>query len=428
MAQMKSSYVDRKYIRRVTRGGLAVAAFGVAAAYSGKGATWAAPKSQPVRSHKAHANSTVVAWSMTKMEKVSANPGTSLVPTDVSTRVTSSPATAQTLAEQNSATRRAVTVATVPLNLRRNVSSQSVKVAEAKTTNSVVPNGSRMVVNSGDNAVAINWSATNEVKREAYVANKAKPVVAKEAASSVKAPVSTKVATIATPVLKPAAVKSAVPVPAVPTAPRLAALDKSAAEKMVPASAATRGPVDLSSRHKDRVLLAQLEADLSRTERKLNQADADLSEGQRQLAAFNNTLRQAMLDAGPDAKGLHPFVKVAQRYAGTPYVWGGESGRGFDCSGFIIRVMRDLGYKALPHSAAEQFRYGLPIADPLLKPGDLVFFANTYKPGISHVGIYLGKRRFIHAAGTGLGTIVSSLDAPKFRAKYAGARRLVAGG
>src|SRR5690606_864214 len=112
-------------------------------------------------------------------------------------------------------------------------------------------------------------------------------------------------------------------------------------------------------------------------------------------------------------------------YAGTPYVWGGESARGFDCSGFIIRVMRDLGYKALPHSAAEQFRYGIPVATQNLRPGDLVFFANTYKPGISHVGIYLGQSRFIHAAGTGQGTIVSSLNESKFRAKYAGGRRLL---
>lgn len=186
-----------------------------------------------------------------------------------------------------------------------------------------------------------------------------------------------------------------------------------------------RGPADLSARHKDRVLLAQLEANLNRSESSLTRATKDLTEGQKQLAAFGDALRAAMLEAGPDAKGLHPFVRVAQRYAGTPYVWGGESARGFDCSGFIIRVMRDLGYRALPHSAAEQFRYGLPIANALLKPGDLVFFANTYKPGISHVGIYLGRRRFIHAAGTGIGTIVSSLDTPKFRAKYAGARRLV---
>lgn len=196
------------------------------------------------------------------------------------------------------------------------------------------------------------------------------------------------------------------------------------AGKPAPVSDA-RGPAELSARHKDRMLLAQLEADLNRSENSLSSASKDLSAGQRQLAAFGDTLRAAMLEAGPDAKGLHPFVRVAQRYAGTPYVWGGESARGFDCSGFIIRVMRDLGYRALPHSAAEQFRYGLPIANALLKPGDLVFFANTYKPGISHVGIYLGRRRFIHAAGTGLGTIVSSLDSPKFRAKYAGARRLV---
>jgi cell wall-associated NlpC family hydrolase len=77
----------------------------------------------------------------------------------------------------------------------------------------------------------------------------------------------------------------------------------------------------------------QLQAQLRQTSSQLNRADADLSEGQKQLMKFGNTLRQAMMEAGPDAKGLHPFVKVSQRYAGTPYVWGGESARGFDCSG-----------------------------------------------------------------------------------------------
>jgi cell wall-associated NlpC family hydrolase len=223
---------------------------------------------------------------------------------------------------------------------------------------------------------------------------------------------------------KPVLASTVKPAPATAHAPRLAVAPVTVGK--VPAANVERRPADLSSRHKDRMLLAQLEADLNKSKSSLNRANADLTRGQRQLAAFSDTLRSAMMEAGPDATGLHPFVKVAQRYAGTPYVWGGESGRGFDCSGFIIRVMRDLGYKALPHSAAEQFRYGMPIANELLKPGDLVFFANTYKPGISHVGIYLGRRRFIHAAGTGLGTIVSSLDAPKFRSKYAGARRLVA--
>jgi cell wall-associated NlpC family hydrolase len=176
----------------------------------------------------------------------------------------------------------------------------------------------------------------------------------------------------------------------------------------------------------EKQLLAKLEADLKRTEKRLDTTSDKLSAGQKELMALSSTLQSVMNESGADASGLNPFVRVASRYAGTPYVWGGESRYGFDCSGFIIRVMRDLGYKALPHSAAEQFKYGTPIAQSLLKPGDIVFFANTYKPGISHVGIYVGKRRFIHAASTRQGTIVSSLDASPYKQKYAGARRLIA--
>ncbi len=171
------------------------------------------------------------------------------------------------------------------------------------------------------------------------------------------------------------------------------------------------------------VMLARLDAQLAGAEARLDRAQDTLTEGQRQLGSVNNLLQNAMLTSG--GSGLHPFVRVAQRYLGTPYVWGGESARGFDCSGFIMRVMRDLGYKALPHSAAEQFNYGKPISKGLLQPGDIVFFANTYKPGISHVGIYLGGGRFIHAANSQVGTVVSNLNESKWVAKYAGARRLM---
>lgn len=194
---------------------------------------------------------------------------------------------------------------------------------------------------------------------------------------------------------------------------------------IVRAPVAQRKPANLSSRARDRVLLAQMENDLRRAQGRLNNANETLSRGQHQLMKISGMLQQAMLEAGSDAKGLHPFVRVAQRYAGTPYVWGGESRNGFDCSGFIIVVMRDLGYRALPHSAAEQFNYGTPIAKSLIKPGDIVFFKNTYKRGVSHVGIAIGRGRFIHAAGTGTGTIVSSLNEPKWILHYAGARRLV---
>ena len=186
-------------------------------------------------------------------------------------------------------------------------------------------------------------------------------------------------------------------------------------------------PKILASREalRERTLLARLDSNLSDEEPRLNRARTRLLQSQRQLGAFTSVLRSAMLEEGDEGNGLHPFVRVAQRYLGTPYVWGGESGRGFDCSGFIIRVMRDLGYRALPHSAAEQFRYGTPIARGLLKAGDVVFFANTYKPGVSHVGIYLGRGRFIHAANSKVGTIISSLNEPKWVAHYAGARRLI---
>jgi len=183
------------------------------------------------------------------------------------------------------------------------------------------------------------------------------------------------------------------------------------------------GPKILSSR--DMMMLRSYDDALESEERNLSHAKSRLTRYQQQLGVFTSVLSQAMSRNGDDGAGLNPFVRVARRYRGTPYVWGGESAQGFDCSGFIMRVMRDLGYRALPHSAAEQFNYGLPVAREALKPGDIVFFANTYKRGVSHVGIYLGGRQFIHAANSRVGTIVSSIDEPKWIEHYAGARRLL---
>ncbi|BCM94078.1 gamma-DL-glutamyl hydrolase [Abditibacteriota bacterium] len=244
-------------------------------------------------------------------------------------------------------------------------------------------------------------------------------------------PLPTAIPVLTAPVPPP--VNAAVPqistkIPAIPTktddtTPKTVVLPKVVVFPGVPAVQ----PKTLASREamRQRTLLSQLDADLAAAQPRLDRAQARLNQSQRQLGAFTTTLRSAMMEAGDEGSGLHPFVRVAQRYLGTPYVWGGESARGFDCSGFIMRVMRDLGYRALPHSAAEQFHYGTPIARELLKPGDVVFFANTYKPGVSHVGIYLGRGRFIHAANSRVGTIVSSLNEPKWVAHYAGARRLV---
>jgi cell wall-associated NlpC family hydrolase len=121
------------------------------------------------------------------------------------------------------------------------------------------------------------------------------------------------------------------------------------------------------------------------------------------------------------------LLETAERYQGTPYRWGGASGDGVDCSGLVVRAALDLG-RRLPHSAAELFQLGDPVADDDLRPGDLVFFANTYKPGISHVGIYKEGSRFVQASSAAGKVTVGDLSQPYYHARYAGARRLSLGG
>ncbi len=110
-------------------------------------------------------------------------------------------------------------------------------------------------------------------------------------------------------------------------------------------------------------------------------------------------------------------VGIAMRYLGTPYVWGGASPAGFDCSGFTMYVFAQVGV-SLPHNAAAQYGYGAPVSRGDLQPGDLVFF-----DGLGHVGLYVGGGSFIHAPHTGDVVKISSLSG-WYAATYVGARRL----
>jgi NlpC/P60 family protein len=112
--------------------------------------------------------------------------------------------------------------------------------------------------------------------------------------------------------------------------------------------------------------------------------------------------------------------RLALRYLGRPYQWSGIGQRGFDCSGLVFRVFGALGM-VVPHSSFGQYQAGTAVPARLLGPGDLVFF-HTYNSGPSHVGIYLGAGRFIHASVT-RGVVVSSMDEPYYRSRYLGARR-----
>ena len=92
------------------------------------------------------------------------------------------------------------------------------------------------------------------------------------------------------------------------------------------------------------------------------------------------------------------IVSIAQQYLGVPYVYGGSSASGFDCSGFTMYVFAQVGIK-LPHGATSQLSYGTEVSRSDLQPGDLGFFQD-YGYTASHVGIYIGGDQFIHASSS----------------------------
>jgi peptidoglycan DL-endopeptidase CwlO len=122
------------------------------------------------------------------------------------------------------------------------------------------------------------------------------------------------------------------------------------------------------------------------------------------------------LPAAPAAK-YGGVVGIAMQYLGVPYVYGGSSPSGFDCSGFIMYVYAQVGV-SLPHNAAAQYGYGTPVDRSQLQPGDLVFFN-----GLGHAGIYVGGGSFIHSPHTGDVVKISSLSG-WYSSTWVGARRL----
>ena len=118
------------------------------------------------------------------------------------------------------------------------------------------------------------------------------------------------------------------------------------------------------------------------------------------------------------------IVSLAQQYLGVPYVYGGSSPSGFDCSGFTMYIFAQVGVK-LPHGATSQLSYGASVSRSELQPGDLVFFQD-YGAVASHVGIYIGGDQFIHASSSyynGHCVVISSLTETYYNSHYYTARR-----
>jgi cell wall-associated NlpC family hydrolase len=170
--------------------------------------------------------------------------------------------------------------------------------------------------------------------------------------------------------------------------------------------------------------IAQLEAEEAARQRRLQAEARERLEAAQSAepAALNlSDLSAASVETvgtAPPAR-FGGAVGVAMQYLGIPYQWAGASpGTGFDCSGFVMYVYAQLGV-SLPHNAAAQFAYGVPVAREELQPGDLVFFNS-----LSHDGIYIGGGQFIHSPHTGDVVKISSLNDAWYAATWVGARRL----
>lgn len=127
-------------------------------------------------------------------------------------------------------------------------------------------------------------------------------------------------------------------------------------------------------------------------------------------------------EAKPATKSA--VIKTAKKMLGVKYRYGGSSPRtGFDCSGFVQYTHRAAGI-ALPRTTGQQYRAAKPIQRRYLKAGDLVFFKTAISRAVSHVGIYLGKNKFIHAPSSGKEVTINSMNDSYWRRHFTGAGRI----
>lgn len=146
-----------------------------------------------------------------------------------------------------------------------------------------------------------------------------------------------------------------------------------------------------------------------------NEVDNDVEEEGEETKTEEKEIKKA------EVKGANGnnVVQDARSLIGTPYEWGGDSPSGFDCSGFIQYIFQQQDI-TLPRTVSETWNFAQSVDRPSV--GDLVFF-ETYQPGPSHMGVYIGDGKFIHAGSTN-GVEISELGSSYWESKYIGAKRI----
>jgi len=123
-------------------------------------------------------------------------------------------------------------------------------------------------------------------------------------------------------------------------------------------------------------------------------------------------------------KSYSDVVSYAKQFLGRKYSYGGSGPTSFDCSGFTQYVFKHFGV-SLPHNAVKQAKYGSHVSKSELQPGDLVIFNNSANKSIGHAGIYIGSKKFIHAANPSRGVTTDSIDSSYYSKRFVEGRRIV---
>lgn len=174
-----------------------------------------------------------------------------------------------------------------------------------------------------------------------------------------------------------------------------------------------------SDKHK---IVAVSKTDKASDKRKQN-ASAKAENNRKNVAANKKTAdKKQETAANGKSDSRSSLLNHGKKFIGTPYLWGGTSPKGFDCSGLVHYIYQKQGV-SIPRNSREQFSR-LPVANNP-QPGDLVFFRRNGV--INHVGLYLGGGKMLHAPQTGAKVRIENIERPNWKRRYAGARRALKG-